>query len=364
MTSPVFANSGAVQPVAGAEVACCSIAGGPYAAIDAFVSGGTAGVQLEFRLYATVGTLRTLAARAVYAGPPVGAIPNQGSILEWVVINEPMATSPIVAGGTEYDLSVFVSASSVPGAQIQATLAGTNTYDPSVDQSAAVALPSNYGSTTVATNVGCAALADVGANLTNLAAIAFDIYASCGAGSVEALVISEQAGGADGFSNVVRQAALPVATQYRLAVREIQGTKLAGNVTASLATYAAIIPSPSAAGGSGTAWQEATGAAPAIVIPASTTTQGVYGVGMTGAGTVELPAAPSATQAPVTIADLDGSAIAHGLTIQGNGNNILGPDNTSAATYDFSAANGYAAGATITLQWIAGGGANVWKVMG
>ena len=234
-----FANSGSVQPVQGGEVACCSIAGGPFAAIDGYVSGGAAGVQLELRLYATVGTLRTIVARALYAGPPVG-IGAAGSLLEWVVIGDPNADSPVVAGGTQYDLVVFGVTGA--GAPIQCTLAGTNAYDPAVNTSATVALPSNYGSTTIATNVGCAQLGDLGVDQTGLPQnVAFDILASCGAGSVEARVATGTTGGADGLASVIRDAKLPVATQYRAAVRETTGGSLSGTVKASLATYVAVV---------------------------------------------------------------------------------------------------------------------------
>ena len=246
--TPVFANSGSVQPAQGGEVACCSIAGGPFAAVDAYVSGG-GGAQLEMRLYATVGTLRTLVATAPYSGPPVGAA-GQGTVLEWTVINQPKATNPVVAGGTQYDLVAF--GSSGAGAPIKCTLAGTNAYDTAVSASATVAAPSNFGSTTVATNVGCAQLADVGVDQAGVQACAFDVLVSCGAGSVEALVGTGTIGGNDGKADVIRQLPLPVGTQYRLAVRNTDGGRYSGTVNASLGTYndfpssgGAIPPSPS-----------------------------------------------------------------------------------------------------------------------
>jgi hypothetical protein len=115
------------------------------------------------------------------------------------------------------------------------------------------------------------------------------------------------------------------------------------------------VDSLSGGGGGQPNWQHATGAAPAITIPASTashTMEGVYASSMTSAGTVTAPASPTTAQAPVTIVDVDGTAITYGLTFQGNGNNVLGPDNTSATTYVFKGTTGYAAGASITLDWI------------
>lgn len=236
MTTPTFSNSGSKQPAQGGEVACCSIAGGPFAAVDAYVSGG-GGAELQMRLYATVGTLRTLVATAPYSGPPVGAA-GQGSVLKWTNVLQPDATSPVVAGGTQYDLVAFGLTGA--GASIQCTLAGTNAYDAAVGASATVAVPSNYGSTTVATNVGCAQLADVGVDQAGVPSLAFDVFVSCGAGSVEALVGTGSTGGTDGKADVVRQLPLPVGTQYRLAVRETAGARNVGNVTASLGTYNSI----------------------------------------------------------------------------------------------------------------------------
>lgn len=236
MVTVTFANSGAVQPLAGGEVPLCSIAGGPYAAVDAYVSGGTTGAGLVLRLYATVGTLRTLVATAAYGGPPVGAA-SRGSLLEWVVVEQPDADFPVVAGGTQYDLVAFLPAGAISAA-VQATLAGSNSLDTPQGSSGTAALPSNYGSATIATNVGRAALADVGVDQSSaVPTVALDVLASCGAGSVECLVASRNVSGADGKSDPMRQIPLPVATQYRLAVRNVDGSALSGNLTASLATY-------------------------------------------------------------------------------------------------------------------------------
>jgi hypothetical protein len=243
----IFANSGSVQPAQGGEVACCAIAAGPYAAVDAYVSGGSAGVQLEFRLYATVGTLRTLVAVATYAGPPVGAPANQGTVLEWTVIGQQKPSNPVMAGGTQYDLVVF--GVNGAGGAVNCTLAGTSGYDANAGQSATVAFPANYGSTTVVTNVGCSQLADVGMDQLGVAECAMDVFVSCGAGSVEALVGSGTTGGTNGKADVIRQLPLPVGTQYRLAVRNV-GIAGSGNVTASLATYSNIVAAPPGPGGS------------------------------------------------------------------------------------------------------------------
>lgn len=242
MTTPTFANSGSKQPVQGGEVACCSIAGGPFAAVDAYVSGG-GGALLQMRLYATVGALRSLVATATYSGPTTGG--GAGSVLEWVVVGQPKATNPVVAGGTQYDLVCFGVDGG--GAPVRCTLAGTNAYDAAVSQSGTAALPSNYGSSSIVTNVGCAQLADVGVALAGLpSTVVFDVLVSCGAGSVEAVAGTAPIGGSDGNADPIRQLPLPVGTQYRLAVRDASGGSNQGNVTASLSTYSSIVSTASA----------------------------------------------------------------------------------------------------------------------
>lgn len=239
-----FANSVAIQPKQGIEVAVASIAGGPFDNVDALVSGGGGGIQLQFRLYATVGTLRTLVAQSNYGGPP-GSTPLQGTILEWSSLGKPV-TNPVHAGGTQYDLVVY--GQNGDGPTVLATLAGSSAYDVSSATSVTVAFPALYASTTITTNSGYSEFADVGVNQSGLAACAFDLFASCGAGSVEALVQSQTVAGSDGLTSILREISLPVSTTYRLAVRNT-GTVGSGNVTASLATYTTVA-SGSGGGGS------------------------------------------------------------------------------------------------------------------
>ena len=236
MTTPVFANSGNVQPAFGQEVAVCSIAGS-FAAVDAYVQGGSKNAPLEFRLYATVGGLRSKIATAKYVPPASGPASASGTVLQWVSVGGEVE-NPIAAGGTQYDLTVYTAGT--PGAVVQATLAGTNGYDANVAQSATVAMPNGFGTQTIVTNVGCAQFADVGVDQASLAACAFDVFVSCGAGSVEAWCGEGVISGPDGNTDVIRQLPLPVGTQYRLAVRNTNGQPGSGNVTASLATYTSL----------------------------------------------------------------------------------------------------------------------------
>jgi hypothetical protein len=221
MPTVTFTNSASIQPVGAVEKAVASIAGGPFVAVDAYVSGGTPGVQLQFKLYAVVGGLRTAIANAVYAGP--GVIGS--SVLEWTVIDQPDASIPVIAGATQYDLVVLATSPiGVAGAAILATLAGTNEYDANVLAASSPATP--------ITNVGCAQLADVGASLSGTCDV--DLFVSCGGGSVEGLVRSVHLNGVDGLAAIMRQVPLPVGTQYRAAVRN-------GSLSSmSLATYSRI----------------------------------------------------------------------------------------------------------------------------
>jgi len=118
----------------------------------------------------------------------------------------------------------------------------------------------------------------------------------------------------------------------------------------------------SGGGGSATiTWTEATGATPTVNIAASSSFLGVWCAGVTtSAGTINLPASPTAGQI-VFVTDEDGTGVSIGMTIQGNGNNIVAYG-AGAASYSFSTAtNGYARGATLQLSWIAS--ASVWKVL-
>lgn len=223
MATVTFTNSGSVQPVSAVETAVASISGGPFVAVDAYVSGGSPGAQLQFRLYATVSGLRSLVASAIYAGP--GVLGN--SVLQWTVIDQPAAKYPVIAGASQYDL-VVVGTNPVgsAGLPILATLAGTDQYDADVLASASPAA--------AITNTGCAQLADVGANIS--ATCDVDLFVSCGGGSVEALVKTVHVQGSDGLAAIMRQVPLPVGTQYRVAIRN-------GSLGAlSLATYS-ILPS-------------------------------------------------------------------------------------------------------------------------
>ncbi len=229
-----FANSGNVQPQQGGEVVCASITGGPYDVLSAYVSGGSVGTQLEFRIYATVGTQRNLVAQGGYNGPvsPPGGGAPVGTLIRWNANNDPS----VFAGGTQYDLVVY--GVNGGGAPIQATLAGATLASALVDsnQNAVVAFPAQFASTTVVTGTGYAQYADVGVNQSGIAACAVDLYASCGAGSVEAFLKSVPLGGNDGITTPILAYELPAATSIRVVIRNT-GTVGSGNVGASLSLY-------------------------------------------------------------------------------------------------------------------------------
>lgn len=116
-----------------------------------------------------------------------------------------------------------------------------------------------------------------------------------------------------------------------------------------------------AGGSSAVSVQYATGAAPAITIPSSSSMQAASYHTVTSAGTCTLPASPTAGQL-VYVIDEDGTTVSQGIVIQGNGNNIKA-FGAGVANYTFStAANGYAAESVLQLVWLVSS-ASFWKVM-
>lgn len=227
MTTSV--NSGSVQPVVGSEVAVCSLAGGPFDLVSAFVSGGSNSAQMLFKLYANIGTLRSLIATGVYVGNG-----STGSIVEWGSPAEPQVQS----GATSYDLTVTTQQIT---SAILVTLAGAS-YDGAVADStqngSATIGVNDPASHTLVTGAGFAQFADVGVDQRTPAAFNVELYASCGAGSVEALLESVPCGGLDSVSTPIVRFTLPACTSVRAAVRgtnNIPGT-IAGSLALSTQT--------------------------------------------------------------------------------------------------------------------------------
>jgi hypothetical protein len=229
-----FVNASNVQPIANQEVVVATIAG-PLDVLDAYVSGGAwADGTISFFIYATVGALRAKVAIGIYGGPTAARI-------TWVDPSGTTIDGSVHAGGTIYDLVVFAQTNQTyqPSrpAPINATFAGVNESDVVADNNTSGAGVATFGGdATIVTAAGFNQLADVAANMRGLPGILFKLYASCGAGSVEALVASKQSGGPDAIASILREVVLPAATQYRLAVALAQSGSPV-SVTASLATY-------------------------------------------------------------------------------------------------------------------------------
>ena len=147
------------------------------------------------------------------------------------------------AGGTDYVLTVFtVNPTGTPQANpntIAVTMAGVDSSDVAADNNtnASVTVPAS-GSIQVTTAAGYVPFADVGANLANLPACTFRLFANCGVGSVEAQCATGQSGAGSNLRNVViREQKLPVATQYRLTVEFTNPNGATATCNASLSTY-------------------------------------------------------------------------------------------------------------------------------
>jgi hypothetical protein len=234
-----FVNSGVVQPLVNQEVIVATLGGGSFDNLDAYVQGGQWDGQLSFRIYATNGAVRARVAQAAYQGP-------RAARLFWQVIGQTQPQSPLSCDGTSYDLVVFAlpnpqnnGLNPVPPGTIQATLAGVNDGDVVADTnvSAAPVLPALGGEVVVATAAGYVERADVAVNMAGLPAVQLNLYASCGAGSVQALVQFTQTGGADQSEAVMVGVPLPVGTLFTLTAQKVVGDGVVGQACpASLAT--------------------------------------------------------------------------------------------------------------------------------
>lgn len=242
-----FTNSPATQPISGQEVTVCTLVG-PRDNLDAYISGGQwIDGELSFRLYATVGGVVSKVAEAPYVGP----VPAK---LKWD------QGSPLHVGGTLYTLKVFANPNSpktsargappIPTlpALILATLAGVNNGDIAVvtNASAVPVLPSDGSEVTVGTAPGFIEGLDTACDVSGLPNIRLNVYASCGGGSVQALVASQESG-ADSIESLMLGVLLPVATLYTIKVQKVVPDGVAGQACpTSLSTM-----SDTASGGGG-----------------------------------------------------------------------------------------------------------------
>lgn len=239
-----FVNTPSVQPIAGQEVLVATLAGGPFDGVDAFVQGGFwAGGELIFRVYATVGAVRSRVAEAPFSGP-------EATRLQWD------RGAPLRVGATSYDLVVFAKQnpgttalrgapiSGTPPLPISATFAGCNTNDvvPDTNVSGAGALPADGSEVTITTALGYVPFADVSCETAGLPLIRVTLYASCGPGSVEVPVASQQSG-LDATEAVMLAESLPIASLYTLRAAKVLADGIAGpSCVASLSTFAETTP--------------------------------------------------------------------------------------------------------------------------
>lgn len=325
-----FANASNVQPLVNAEVVVATIAG-PLDNLDAYVSGGAwADGTIVFFIYATVGAVRAKVAVGIFGGPTAARITWKDPS------GEPIEGS-VHAGGTSYDLVVFAQPNqsyqpATPG-KIAATFAGVDGGDVAAD--ANVSGTAAVGNT-IATAAGYNQFADVSARMAGLPGATFQLLASCGGGSVEAVVETAQTGGPDATAVVMKGVVLPVATSYRIVALPVQpGTSF--SVTASLSTYfesaanapGAVVLAGNTNGPSGNNTDQFFTVSRTDLdfdVGASAHPTGFNFVGMNGLTaprTVLLNAAP-ADGDTIIVKDQDGSLATENIIIDGNGKTIDG----------------------------------------
>jgi hypothetical protein len=238
----VTSNTGTVVPVVGGEIAVTTITGGPYDNVTAYVKGGDSADglgQLAYRLYSLVGSLTTLLAETQVLGG------QKASILQWQTPGSGSGTSQFVeAGGTSYIVTVTaLPTSPLPRSPVTATLAGDDVFDTVADTNISPTLVVPSFSEISSANVnGYCQFMDVSVNQTGLPqSTTITIYANNGGGSVEAIVDQLALPGPDGVTVVLRKIALPVASVYRVSVRNNTGVAI--SVPIAIATYSVSITS-------------------------------------------------------------------------------------------------------------------------
>ncbi|MFI5299993.1 MAG: hypothetical protein ACHREM_18040, partial [Polyangiales bacterium] len=391
-----FINSAPIQPVINQEVVVCTLAGGPFDNLDAFVSGGAwAGGSLVFRIYAIVGGggLRSLVAQGTYGGPS----PNR---ILWTIIDQPgqlggfakdqqgrTNQAPLHVGGTSFDLVVFAAAATqqqgptfnlgpANPAPILATLAGCNSGDAVPDTNSSPGpIACGAGATiTYAVAGGFIDEADVGFNAAGMpTGLIFQLLANCGPGSVEVPVATVTTGPATNLNaDVMVGIPLPVATIYRL---RVTNTSSAGvNITASLSTYTA----STAGGGGGPVIMSGNDNGPsnanhvedfqieslnANVVGAqyAPIAAGLWYVGMSGAAgnllVSLLDTMPNGSR--IIVKDEDGGLAAHSYTVSGSTGLLI----DGAATFVMNAANPGPFGAVTFEKKVSPGGVPGWAVV-
>ncbi len=220
----------------GQEVSFGTIAG-PVDFIDVYVDGNAApNAIVEWRLYATVGTLVSRVATSTGGG-------RKASVLKWSGPNGQY--SPVSADGSQYELRAYF-AQQGPPPTMKASIVGYDQFDTAVASGASSlqTIPAGFGEVSFATSAGYSQFADAAVEQDFSGQVLFTLYALSEVGGVEAPVLAQPIQQEDGTARIFSNAKLPGATSYRLVGQDPTG---AGGqaVRASLACYSTVAAPPS-----------------------------------------------------------------------------------------------------------------------
>lgn len=214
--------------VFGQEVSFGSIVG-PVDFIDAYADGNAApNAIVEWRLYATVGTLVSQVAKSLGGG-------RSASILKW---QGPTGTySPVAADGSTYELRAYWAQQGSPPT-MKASIVGYDEFDTAAasGSSSTQTVPAGFGEVSFATASGYSQFADAAVEQNFIGKVLFKLYALAEAGGVEAEIAEQLLSSEDGTNRIFANYKLPGAVSYHLTAEDPTG---AGGqaVTASLACY-------------------------------------------------------------------------------------------------------------------------------
>ncbi len=219
--------------VFGQEVSFGSIAG-PLDFVDVYVDGNAApNAIVEWRVYATVGSLVSEVAKSLGGG-------RSASVLKWQ--SQDGATySPIAADGSTYELRAYW-AQGGPAPTMKASIVGYDQFDTvaASGSSSTQTIPAGFGEVDFATASGYSQFADAAVEQDFEGKVLFTLYALSEGGGVEAPVAQQLLQQADGTTRIFSNEILPGATSYRLAASDPTGAG-GQSVKASLAAYS-IVP--------------------------------------------------------------------------------------------------------------------------
>jgi len=236
----VTSDTGTVTP-SGSEQTVAAIAGGPFDLVSVYFKGGLGGqpgAPLQLALYALVDGQWTRIAQKQVMGS------SSGSLVVWEATGGAPASYLINAGGTQFEVTVqdtsgVTAAAMAPARQpVTMTVAGVNIFDTASDEENAAKPALDPGqSASLPTFDGYAERMDVACDQRNLpATVVVSVFASCGGGSVLALVKSVALQGRDdNVTAVFRDLELPVATEYVVQISNQSLQAIAVEITG--ATY-------------------------------------------------------------------------------------------------------------------------------